>query len=68
MRVCLNCHFYQPSAHWECHETIPERVAEKDRSNFCDYFRPRQHKAPAAGEPASGSDTARDDFNRLFGG
>ncbi|MFP4267361.1 MAG: hypothetical protein ACLFQW_05110 [Spirochaetaceae bacterium] len=37
-KVCKNCRFYSPGAHWDCHETIPEQVREKDRANFCDYF------------------------------
>jgi len=24
--------------HWDCRETIPEPVKEKDRANFCGYF------------------------------
>lgn len=38
VRVCKNCDFYSPGAHWDCRETINEPVREKDRVNFCDYF------------------------------
>ena len=38
VKVCKNCRFYLPGAHWDCHETIPEAVREKDTVNFCDYF------------------------------
>jgi predicted RNA-binding Zn-ribbon protein involved in translation (DUF1610 family) len=38
LRVCLNCRFYDPGAYNQCHETQAERVVDKDRSNFCDYF------------------------------
>ncbi len=38
LKVCLNCTFYRPGAHWDCNETVPEQVKEKDRANFCDYF------------------------------
>lgn len=68
VRVCLNCTFYEPSAHWECHETIPERVADKDRANFCDYFRPTEKAERTPRNPLSGKKDARDDFNKLFGG
>jgi hypothetical protein len=41
LRCCLNCRFHESSAYNECLETSAERVLEKDRANFCDYFSPR---------------------------
>ncbi len=38
-RVCKNCFFHDRTAHNECHESQAERVVEKERSNFCDYFK-----------------------------
>ncbi len=38
LKICYNCKFFSESAHWKCLETLYEPVAEKDRSNFCDYF------------------------------
>jgi hypothetical protein len=38
LRCCLNCVFYTPGAYNECREPQAERVLEKDRSNFCEYF------------------------------
>jgi hypothetical protein len=38
VRVCKNCKFYSPGAHWDCRETISEPVREKDTVNFCEYF------------------------------
>ena len=35
---CLNCFYYDPSVYNECRETNADRVLEKDRANFCDYF------------------------------
>jgi hypothetical protein len=37
--VCLNCTFYDESRANQCFEPQAERVKEKDRSNYCDYFR-----------------------------
>jgi len=39
VKICLNCVFYSPGSHWDCRETIPEAVRDKERSNFCGYFR-----------------------------
>jgi hypothetical protein len=38
LHVCLNCSFYSPGAYNECREPQAERVVDKKRSNFCDYF------------------------------
>ncbi len=38
LKCCLNCTHYDTTAYNECHEPNAERVLEKSRSNFCDYF------------------------------
>lgn len=38
LRCCRNCRFHDASAYNECGEPSAERVVEKDRANFCDYF------------------------------
>lgn len=38
LRCCLNCRFYDERIYNQCRETQAERVLDKDRSNFCDYF------------------------------
>lgn len=39
LHVCLNCVFYEPGTYNDCRESQAERVVDKSRSNFCDYFR-----------------------------
>jgi hypothetical protein len=39
LHCCLNCAFYTPGAHNDCHEPAVELVADKEQGNFCDYFR-----------------------------
>jgi len=53
LKICLNCRFYSPGAHWECLESIPEPVADKERSNFCDYFQFRDAAGSAAAPGAA---------------
>jgi len=65
LHVCLNCNFYAPGAHWDCRETIPEAVRDKDRANFCDFF------VLATGNKAAKQDDtkqkcARSKFDNLF--
>jgi len=40
LHVCLNCIHYDQKAYNECREPMAERVVDKDRRNFCDYFKP----------------------------
>jgi len=63
LKICWNCRFYDPSAHWECRETVSERVADKDRANFCDGFRFDPHKGVA---DLSNKKSAKDAFSSLF--
>ncbi len=39
LHSCLNCGFYDEGAYNQCRETEAERVTDKEKSNFCDFFR-----------------------------
>lgn len=39
LHCCFQCHFYDESAHHQCREPQADYGTEKDKSNFCDYFR-----------------------------
>lgn len=68
LRVCLNCEFYSPGVHWDCKETVPEAVHDKERANFCDYFRvDTGDRDTGVAKRARGRDVARDKFDGLFG-
>ena len=38
LRCCKQCKFYDPNAYNECREVSAERIVDKERANFCDYF------------------------------
>ena len=59
LHVCLNCVHHDPAAYNECRESSAERVADRDRANRCEYFRPRAGEAAAGGAGAA-SDPMRD--------
>lgn len=40
LHACVYCAFYDTMSHNSCRETQAERVIDKERSNFCDYFKP----------------------------
>ncbi len=66
VKVCLNCRFYSPGAHWDCNETIGEPVWEKDRGNFCDFFVLSDKGTPGNKNSKDSSESQKDAFNRLF--
>jgi len=39
LHVCLNCIFYDPMKSNSCREPQADFVREKDRANYCEYFR-----------------------------
>ena len=41
LHCCVQCKFYDPGSYNECREVSAERVVDKERANFCDYFVPR---------------------------
>lgn len=68
IRSCRNCKFYEPGAHYDCHETIEELVSDKEKANFCDFFTLDPAAGPkSANNGASAADKARSAFNSLFG-
>jgi hypothetical protein len=32
------CQFYDPNTYNQCKEPIAERIVEKEKANFCDFF------------------------------
>ena len=52
--ACRNCRFYAPGRANECLEPLVERVVDKERPNFCDYFE------PAAGSGGQSTQSAED--------
>lgn len=44
-RVCRNCQHWDPKMNNECKEPSADRVVEKEKSNFCDYFVAGSHTA-----------------------
>jgi hypothetical protein len=67
LKICLNCRFHSEGAHWECLESIPEPVIDKERSNFCDYFQFRDAAARAEIRDTERHRKAKKDFGKLFG-
>ena len=64
LHACLNCAFHDPAYNNQCREPQAERVVDKDRFNFCEYFRPRG--AETARRPLSPAAGSRAKLEELF--
>jgi len=38
LHSCKMCDFYDTSAYNECRENSADRIVEKEKANFCDFF------------------------------
>jgi hypothetical protein len=38
LHCCRMCKFYDPTVYNECREDNAERLTDKEKANFCDYF------------------------------
>ena len=36
---CKMCQFYDKSSYNDCREPMAERISDKEKANFCDYFK-----------------------------
>lgn len=63
LHCCKACKFYSPGNHYDCKETIDELIVDKERSNFCDFFKYNQDISSSNNK----SQAAKDAFNALFG-
>ncbi len=41
LHCCRQCKFFDPNSYNECKEISAERVLDKERANFCDFFLPK---------------------------
>ncbi len=64
LHVCMNCQHYDLSAYNECRETQADRVLEKEKGNFCDYFAPSDKSM--VGAATAKKDDAKSRLDALF--
>ncbi len=61
LHVCLNCLFYDEGRANRCREPQAEPVRERDRANYCTFFRFKEN-----GEKRSGRQEAEKLWENLF--
>lgn len=65
LHVCRMCEFYDTSVAKSCREPVADEVSDKERANFCGYFKPRPNAHRARDSAAE--DEARAKLKALFG-
>jgi hypothetical protein len=66
LHVCKLCEWYSTTVAKHCREPVAEEVKDKERANFCDYFKPKEDAYRAADVDASAK--AKAELEALFGG
>ena len=66
LHVCRMCTFYDPNISDQCTEDAAEEVREKERANFCDYYKPRAGAYQV--RDSTEANEARNQLDALFGG
>lgn len=61
LRCCKMCYFYDKNSYNECREPSADRIVEKDKANFCDYF-----KLGSGQQQETNKQSALDAANALF--
>jgi hypothetical protein len=54
LRSCKACRFYDKAAYNECRESSAERVVDKEKPNFCDWYK--------FGPSLAGSSSSKDEI------
>ena len=61
IHCCKMCFFYDPTAYNECKEPTADRIVDKEKPNFCDFF-----KIGSGGDGGEGKDKLFNAANSLF--
>ena len=67
LHSCINCKFYSPGSHYDCHESVDEVIKDKERANFCDYFSPAQSTGGSLSSKEDKAAKAKAALDALFG-
>src|SRR5262245_37851680 len=66
LHVCKLCEWYNVTVAKHCREPIAEEVKDKERANFCDYFKPRADAYSTVA--TTEADRSKSQLDALFGG
>ena len=56
LHSCVQCQHYDPKVYNECKETMADRILEKQKANYCEFFAPTQSGVNLPGAGAKKND------------
>ncbi|MGB5245571.1 MAG: hypothetical protein WBM54_11835 [Woeseia sp.] len=65
LHVCRMCEFFDPNVARQCREDDAEEVMDKEKPNFCDWFKPAADRFDTSG--VSAASRAEQQLASLFG-
>ncbi len=68
LHACAQCRFYAPGSYNDCREPRAERVLDKERANFCDWFEPGDGPPSPGDDPRARAKAQLDALFRKKGG
>lgn len=66
LHVCKACKFYSPGSHYDCKETVEDIVTDKEKANFCDFFKAGENSSSGNSGTTTSAQANLDAFNALF--
>lgn len=63
LHACRQCYWYDVRVAKQCREPMAEWIADKEKANFCDYFKLNDKTSEVGDDKASSS---REALERLF--
>ena len=67
LHVCKECKFFSPGSHYDCKETVEDPVNDKEKANFCDFFKVSTSLTKDNSSKGFDNKANIDAFNALFG-
>ena len=67
LHACKSCEFFNPHVSDSCDEPVAFPVNDKERANFCDYFKYSNSCFKGSSSTADSSSKARSELEILFG-
>ena len=62
LHVCMNCEYWDPGEPNQCREHITEYIADRERTNYCTFFKFKSGEP----EPAADKDAIKAKLDSLF--
>lgn len=64
IHACFQCFFYDKNSYNECKEPMADRITDKEKANFCDFYKIKTQSNNPEDEKAAALKAAMDLFKK----